>query len=204
MANWWEVGKPVAAPVTPAAQEAQRKATDWVNPLAQEAAKKRDLAAMADQFIGYNYNRGTGGIAEALPNWGQPNRQAMEGLTSKMLAATIVPGQSKSMDSNKEMEMALQRLPHVGAQGPVNQDRAALIQREAYLANEKLRAASEWAKSGRSPADFEINWERQLPTIEQRFKYRAPGARAPRSGVPRKGAGVSAMSDAQLKASLGL
>lgn len=152
----------------------------------------RGLREMGDQFYGYNSKAGTGGIGTELgsgfdvgggalgtlniipPLDRRPERQAMEGLTSKMLAASIVPGQSKSMDSNAEMKMTLERLPNVHTKGPVNKDRITEIQRSYAVQTAKLQAMEQWAANHQSMDGFDSAWAPQESKIRQTYQFQAP------------------------------
>lgn len=181
-----------------------------------EALKARQMADMGNEFMGYNRSRGTGGILEGLPSWGQPNKQAMEGITSAMLQASIVPGQSKQLDSNAEMAAALRRFPNVATQGPANRTRNIKLQMDKYVADQKLQAAQSWLKAGNDPSTFEADWGRRLPSVRAGFRYTFPAQLDAKKGevgavggrvlgkVPQKApAAPKAMSDDQIRAALG-
>ena len=141
-----------------------------------ELLKSRQMAEMGNQFMGYNQSRGTGGILTMLPSAGQPNKQAMEGITSKMLQASILPGQSKSLDSNAEMTAALRRFPNVNTQGPTNRTRNIMLQQDKFLSEQKLNAAKKWIEDGRDPIMFEAEWSQRIPKVRNLFRYEFPPA----------------------------
>lgn len=152
------------------------------------AQSARDIATVGDRFIQHNRNAGTGGLMTYLGSGAtdllfgldlprldfRPERQAMEGLTSEMLRMSMVPGQSRSMDSNKEMEMTLARLPNVNAAGDVNLERVKNIQQEMFIQTERLRAMESWAKTHQSMDGFESAWTQHEPRVRAQFKYKPP------------------------------
>lgn len=181
-----------------------------------DALKARQMADMGNEFMGYNQSRGTGGFLTTLPSIGQPNKQAMEGITSAMLQASIVPGQSKSLDSNAEMAAALRRFPNVQSQGPVNRTRNIRLQQDKYVADQKLQAVQAWLKGGNDPSAFEADWGRRLPSVRAGFRYDFPAKLDAGKGevgavggrvigkVPQKAPSTpKAMTDAQIRAALG-
>src|SRR5262245_48780632 len=80
---------------------------------------QQQTAEYADQFLQHNARRGTGGMAESphFPDWGQPDRQAMEGLSNAMVRANIQPGTASTMNSDAEARMARGQYPSVEVQG---------------------------------------------------------------------------------------
>lgn len=171
------------------------------------AASARNLSTTANRFLQENYQRGTGGILDSLGGgvempfglgtWGRtdfgPHRTAMEGLTSDMLRQSMVPGQSRSMDSNKEMEMTLARLPNVNTPGPTNKQRVMNIQQEMFVQNERLKAMETWANQHQSLDGFESAWTAHEPGVRKAFKFQDPGnparqaaaqGQAPQANVP--------------------
>lgn len=155
---------------------------------AQRAAAltSRQVRSMGDQFQQANLLAGTGGLGTALGGEGsifgvsipgldrRPERQAMEGLSSKMLSALTLPGASKSMDSNAEMKMALSRLPSVYAQGPVNTERVAELQRNEAIQQARLVAMESWAGTHQSMDGFESAWAPQEAKIRRAYKFQPP------------------------------
>lgn len=154
------------------------------------AQSARAVREMGDQFLGYNQKAGTGGIGTELgsgfeamglniipPLDRRPERQAMEGLTSKMLSATMIPGTSRSMDSNAEMKMALGRLPNVHTKGPVNADRVTELRRNEAVQAARLRAMEAWASTHQSMDGFEDLWAPQEAQIRKTYglNVRPPG-----------------------------
>lgn len=154
----------------------------WLDNLRSEARAARQVVPLANQFLGYNQEAGTGGIGTALGGgFGpipaldrRPARQAMEGLTSSMMRATMVPGQSRSMDSNKEMQFAIERLPNINAKGDVNTDRVKEIQREAFMKAAQLRAAERYIAEQGVPDGFEAYWAKLEPIVAKSFKFQRP------------------------------
>lgn len=154
-----------------------------------EVLKSRQMAEMGNQFMGYNQSRGTGGFLTTFPSAGQPNKQAMEGITSRMLQASIVPGQSKTMDSNKEMEAALRRFPNVQTQGPANRTRNVMLQQDKFMSEQKLNAAKKWIEAGNDPVMFEAEWGQQIPKARNLFRYDFPPALDAAKGEVANGTG---------------
>lgn len=161
--------------------------------LDQARARAPTLSRVADlgqQFIGYNQKRGTGGVGSdpLVPSWFQPNRQAMTGLTSEMLSALIVPGQSKSLDSNKEMEFAQARLPNVQTAGPINQDRVRRMKIDRDVMNERIKALEAWAASGkRTLQGFEAQWApREQQLRSQLWEYYRTNAKPIEEAAPQE------------------
>jgi len=189
--SWWQ-NDPVAPPTAAAATNAANQTRSWLDTVRGDAQSARQVREMGDKFLGYNYGKGpfspaaTGGLISRLPFGldnlvmaGSPNRQAMQGMTSSMMRAMMVPGQSRSMDSNKEMEFAIARLPNIGSTGAVNKDRVRDIQHAEFLAREKLKAAEEWARTRGDPDGFEQMWSAKVPEISAQFKYEPPPRRTP-------------------------
>ena len=177
--KWSAVGSSTSSP----------EAKSLMTNIESDLLKSRQMAEMGNQFMGYNRSRGTGGMLEGLPSWGQPNKQAMEGITSKMLQASIVPGQSKALDSNKEMEAALRRFPNVNTQGPTNRTRNIMLQQDKFLSEQKLAAAKQWIEAGNDPVMFEAEWSQRIPKVRNLFRYEFPPALDASKGEVGSGAG---------------
>lgn len=125
-------------------------------------------AEQAEQFLQHNAERATGGILSDrnVPSWGQPHRQAMEGLSAGMVRANIQPGQASTMNSDAEQAMVARQYPSVEAAGPVNQQRAL----EIYVGRDvQLRRVSEmerWVQEHRGSLDgFSEHWATLEPQI---------------------------------------
>lgn len=165
----------------------QKADSDWLEGIRGEARSAAKIAPMANRFLGYNQEAGTGSFWTALgggleiaghgvipPMDRRPARQAMEGLTSDMMRATMLPGTSSTMNTGKEQEFAINRLPNVNTQGPVNEDRVRNIQRDAFLKAEQLKAAENWIARYGVPDGFEAHWAQVEPAIAQQFRYQKP------------------------------
>jgi hypothetical protein len=164
------------------------------------ASSARNLSTVANRFLQENYQRGTGGIGTYLGGGAElpfgmrfpqfdrgQHRTAMEGMTSYMLRQSMVPGQSRSMDSNKEMEMTLARLPNVNTPGPTNKQRVMNIQQEMFVQTKRLDAMEWWAKQHQSMDGFEQAWTETEPEVRKQFKFQDPGNPA-RKAAPAAGA----------------
>lgn len=162
------------------------KDADWLDSLRSEERTARKIVPLADQFLSLNQEAGTGGIGTALGGgldlgWlkipaldRRQSRQAMEGLTSDMMRATMLPGTSSTMNTGKEQEFAIARLPNVDTKGPVNEGRVRNIQRDAFLKAERLKAAEDWIARRGVPDGFEEHWASIEPAVEQQFQFRKP------------------------------
>lgn len=161
--------------------------SDWLEGIRNEARGARKIVPMANSFLGYNQEAGTGGIGTALGGGidiagfrafpaldRRESRQAMEGLTSDMMRATMLPGTSSTMNTGKEQEFAVNRLPNVNTKGPVNEERVRNIQRDAFMKGEQLKAAEAWIAQHGVPDGFEEHWARVEPVIAQQFRYQKP------------------------------
>ena len=182
MANWWEVGDVVQAPRV--VQQDQVASNSELNKMRAEAKSAREVRRMGDEFLGYNYGKKTGGLDDFLfPPWMQPKAQAMEGLTSKMLNATRLPGTSGEQNTGKEQETVMARLPNRKTGGRVNKDRGRGLQEDEFLRYKRVEAAERWVAQNGSLDEFEAQWGRMEPTVRQGFKYVEPPKREPGRGV---------------------
>lgn len=167
---------------------AQQKAdSDWLEGIRGTAQTSAKIVPMANRFLGYNQEAGTGSFLSALgggleiagtgvipPMDRRPARQAMDGLTSDMMRATMLPGTSSTMNTGKEQEFAINRLPNANTQGPVNEARVRNLQRDAFLNGERLKAAEDWMARYGVPDGFEAHWAQVEPVVAQQFRYQKP------------------------------
>jgi hypothetical protein len=193
-----------AAPTVGAQTNASNKTREWLDSLRADVKSARAVREMGDRFLGYNMEDGidgpgklfgafspaaTGGLMSRLPfvdglvAGSSADRQAMEGVSSEMLRATIKEGQSGTQNSNTEQALALARFPNIKTKGSVNTDRVRDIQMADYLAAEKLKMAEGWADARHGPDGFEQAWAAREPAIRQGFRYQPPPRRDPGKGV---------------------
>ena len=135
----------------------------------------------------------TGGWVESIP-WlrtlGRPDSQAMQGLTSQMLRANIQPGTSGTLNSEREMDLALAQYPSLQTSGPVNRTRVLRLQIERDLQAARLSAAEQWASQRGNLDGFEQHWAARGPQIRARIEQRYAQTNGPvdRQGHPETGA----------------
>ncbi len=198
----------------------QKADSDWLEGMRAEARGAAKIAPLANQFLSYNQEAGTGGIGTALGSgidiggFGvfpaldrRQSRQAMEGLTSDMMRATMLPGTSSTMNTGKEQEFAIARLPNVNTKGPVNEERVRNIQRDAFLKAERLKAAEDWMARNGVPDGFEEHWASIEPVVGQQFRFKKPSPKkfgveeAPADRAKRAIANSSQLPPAAIRAS---
>lgn len=133
-------------------------------------------ADQAQQFLRHNAQQETGGWVELLPfglnALGRPNTQAMQGLTSQMLRENIQPGTSGTMNSEREMDLALQQYPSINASGPTNRTRALRLQIERDVQNARVSAAEAYAREHGNIDGFEQQWSAFVPQLRTRLESR--------------------------------
>lgn len=175
------VPDPAAGPIDlqPPVQVQRDNENKFLLPIRGEATTSRNVRDLGQRFQGYNRDQATGGLTSYLPPVGNGRMQAMEGLTSDMMRATMVPGTSGTMNSNVEQQFAQARLPNRRTVGPVNDDRVRALEREAWLKAARLDAAEKWLSARNTPDGFEAAWQRNLPIWEREYEAR----RAPRGGA---------------------
>lgn len=131
--------------------------------------KLRETSTYAADFIEHNRERGTGGFGEdsLFPRWGQPHRQAMEGLSAQMVRSNIRPGQATTMNSNAEQMMAMRTYPTPEAHGDVNAERAVrvLVNRDVQI--ELVRRMEAWLSQHPSINGFQEEWRRVEPELRR-------------------------------------
>lgn len=181
MANWWDQDE-VVEPREKLDEKRAAKDAEWIDTLRSDAGVAREVAPMATQFLGYNQGTGTGGILTKMGGgWGpipaldnRQGRQAMEGLTSAMMRATMKPGTSSTMNTGAEQQFAIQRLPNVNTKAAVNVDRVRELQRDAFRKSAKLHAAERYVNERGSPDGFDAYWARLEPTVMKSFQFQWP------------------------------
>lgn len=166
-------GKPVLAATALDPRENSR--------LDSEAARMRqmrDMLPYAQEFGAANQRRGTGGLLDSqmVPAWGQPEKQRMLGLSSKLQQLNRVPGQGDQ--STQEMLFALQALPSVETDGPVNAERIQDM-RDAYERQRALvEAMQKYAAENGNLTRFDLEYK--PPPLRARGAFgRGPRPRAP-------------------------
>ena len=193
MANWWEQDE-VVEPREKLDEKRAAKDAEWIDTLRSDAGVAREVAPMATQFLGYNQGTGTGGILTKMGGgWGpipaldnRQGRQAMEGLTSAMMRATMKPGTSSTMNTGAEQQFAIQRLPNVNTKAAVNVDRVRELQRDAFRKSARLHAAERYVNERGSPDGFDAYWSKLEPTVMKSFQFQWPEKTEPgMSGAPK-------------------
>ena len=164
--------------------------------LTQEQGRLRtqqQTAEYADQFLEHNARRTTGGLRDSgwVPDWGDTDRQAMNGLSDAMVRANIQPGTASTMNSDAEARMARGQYPSTEVVGPVNQQRALELHVQRDTQQARISAMEHWVARHGSLDGFNDAWavaepqvraqatQRNRPLIYRDWTQpRAPGASA--------------------------
>lgn len=133
----------------------------------QTLARLRETGRLADVFLEHNQQRGTGGLADQdwFPDWNQPHRQAMEGVSAEMVRSNIRPGTAGTMNSNAEQILVQRQYPNVGTHSNVNVERVVRIRVARDMQVELVGAMEDWLRRNPSLAGFEQEWRRREPVI---------------------------------------
>lgn len=129
----------------------------------------QQTAEYADQFLQHNARRTTGGLRDSdwVPDWGDTDRQAMNGLSNAMLRANIQPGQSGTMNTAPEMEIARGIYPSTHAVGPTNQERALELHVQRDVQQARISAMEHWVAQRGSLDGFNDAWAKSEPTLRR-------------------------------------
>jgi len=96
-----------------------------------------------------------------------------------MLRENIQPGTSGTMNSEKEMELALSQYPSLRTSGPVNRTRVLRLQIERDMQRERISALERFARSNRNVDGFEQWWAANAPDIRAGLEERYAATNGP-------------------------
>lgn len=139
-------------------------------------------ANLGQQFLRHNQRQQTGGWVESIPGLntlGRPDAQAMQGLTSQMLRENIQPGTSGTLNSEREMQLALAQYPSLQTAGPINRTRVLRLQIERDLQAARVNALEQYARSRRNVDGFEQWWSAQAPNVRASIEARYAATNGP-------------------------
>lgn len=138
-----------------------------------------EATRFSNMFLEQNTRTPTGGLETMLPGnvgaFNRPDMQSMINIQNRFVRGNIQPGTSGAGNSGAE-QMRIERSgPSVTNTGPANRAIDMNLRIDRDLRTEQLRAASEWARSGRgSVEDFNVWWARRSPQrraeIQQRYE----------------------------------
>lgn len=159
------------------------EAQDAISAARSRVQQATGNASLGHQFLQHNSRQPSGGWVERLPlgmnTIGRPDSQAMEGLTSQMLRSNIQPGTSGTMNSEKEMALALAQYPSLQTSGPVNRTRVLRLNIDRDIAAARLQALETYARQRGNVDGFEQTWAQTEPQLRASIEARYASTNGP-------------------------
>jgi hypothetical protein len=135
-------------------------------------------------FLQQNSRTPTGSLEMMLPGnlgaFNRPDVQSMINIQNRFVRGNIQPGTSGAGNSGAEQIRIERTGPAISNTGPANRAIDMNLRIDRDLRTEQLRAAADWARSGRgSVEDFNVWWARRSPQMRTAIQRRYEATNGP-------------------------
>jgi hypothetical protein len=143
-----------------------------------------EATRFSNMFLQQNSRTPTGSLEMMLPGnlgaFNRPDVQSMINIQNRFVRGNIQPGTSGAGNSGAEQIRIERTGPAISNTGPANRAIDMNLRIDRDLRTEQLRAAADWARSGRgSVEDFNVWWARRSPQMRTAIQRRYEATNGP-------------------------